>query len=70
LTSIRGIGAARVKRLGAAGITNVRDLAAASPERIIAAFAGTVAATPALASTLIERARVVLAESPAGGSNE
>ncbi|SDR60358.1 Helix-hairpin-helix domain-containing protein [Rhizobiales bacterium GAS113] len=70
LTSIRGVGAARAERLVAAGIRTVRDLAAAPPARIIAAFAGTVGATPALASTLIERAKLALAGPQTGGSNE
>jgi hypothetical protein len=70
LTSIRGIGAARADRLSAAGIRTVRDLAAAEPRRIIAAFTGTVAATPALASALIERARLALVETAAGDPNE
>ncbi|SED64763.1 Helix-hairpin-helix domain-containing protein [Rhizobiales bacterium GAS188] len=70
LTSIQGIGAARAGRLVVAGIRTVRDLAAAAPARIVAAFAGTVAATPALASTLIERAKLALAEAQTGGWNE
>jgi predicted flap endonuclease-1-like 5' DNA nuclease/outer membrane protein assembly factor BamB len=70
LTSIQGIGAARAERLVAAGIRTLRDLAEAAPARVIAAFAGTVGATPALASTLIERARLALVEPQTGGSNE
>jgi hypothetical protein len=67
LTSISGIGPARADRLAVAGIGTVRDLATATPEKVMAALAGTVAVTPALAQALIEGARAALAKNTNGG---
>jgi hypothetical protein len=60
LTSIVGIAAARERRLNEAGILTLRDLAAASPEQVIAALEGTVAPTSELATLLIGRAQAAL----------
>jgi hypothetical protein len=60
LGEISGIGRARTRRLNAAGIATVADLASSTPEQVNAALAGP-AMTMALASDLIEQARALLA---------
>ncbi|MGB9366926.1 MAG: hypothetical protein WCE79_13035 [Xanthobacteraceae bacterium] len=64
LTSIIGIAAARERRLNAAGILTLRDLAAATPAQVVTALEGTVAPTPELAIILIGRARTALGMQP------
>ncbi len=59
LTDVNGIGPGRVRRLTAAGIATVRDLAAATPEQIAAVLAGP-AASAELAAGLIEKASEML----------
>lgn len=65
LEDIPGVGAARNRRLNAAGIATVADLASATPEQVNAALAGP-ATTLALAASLVERARALLAARTAG----
>ena len=65
LTSIKGIGAVRQRRLAAAGITTIRDLAAATPEAIARVLSGP-GITPELGQTLIELARSALAAADRG----
>lgn len=64
LTEVAGIGVVRARRLHAAGIVSATELAAASPETVLAALGNAVGVTPALAATLIERAKAA----PAGGA--
>ena len=61
LTDIDGIGTARAQRLQTAGIATLRDLAAASPARVLVALGGAVGVTPALVAALIARAKDRLA---------
>ena len=68
LTFIMGIAAARERRLNEAGILTLRDLAAATPEQVVAALEGTVAPTPELAAMLIGRAQAALGMQPNGNA--
>ncbi|GJH28933.1 helix-hairpin-helix domain-containing protein [Caballeronia novacaledonica] len=57
LTAVSGIGAARAKRLTAAGIASADALAAASPETVLDALSGSIGVTLELANTLVSNAK-------------
>jgi hypothetical protein len=59
LGDVPGLGVARIRRLNAAGIATVADLASATPEQVNAALAGP-ASTLVLAASLVEGARALL----------
>ena len=68
LTAVRGIGPAREQQLIAAGITTIRDLAAATPETVADALGPL--ATVELGRTLIEAAMSALTPEDSGGGSE
>jgi hypothetical protein len=57
LTEVFGIGPARAQRLVAAGIGTADELAAATPDQVLAALAGSAGGDSGLASALVQRAK-------------
>jgi predicted RecB family nuclease len=66
LTSIKGVAEARARRLQAAGIRTISDLAQATPEQVAAALAGSPAVTAELVTGIIARAKAALAAQKPG----